>query len=166
LTFNQGVPVVVYRNTELIDDPETFGRFLSHLNGGLPLLLSFSFDGSQLTKEQATETMNYLVNSRREKAAASTYSTNMDWNRETCLDLLDGMRRNLDSFDFTAPGVHVTRAMVIGKAAVVLSCLACAFLEDATAALNGVTPDGDDDFLSAGRLGQIQALFTSAIVKG
>lgn len=169
--FNTGIPVVVYRNTEIFGDEDNVAALISHVNGqpedvegDFPLVLvAITFDGSTLSPVDATATINNLASQFKIMANKQSYSLAYWWNQTSCQDMLDGMQKQLDQFDFGGPEVMVPRVAVMEKALMTVTMLNAGFLRDALDAINQVQPDTDFDFLSAQRLGQFKALFTSAL---
>ena len=169
--FTSGVPVIIYRNTEMFGDENNAAALIAHING-VPedvagdnplLLLASSFDGSTLSPDEAVNTINTLSNEYKQAVARGSYSMAYWWNRVSCDDMLDGMQKQLNGFDWTNPDVHIDRVTVMEKALMTVTCLNAGFLADELDAINVVQPDGDFEFLSATRLGQFKALFTSAL---
>lgn len=169
--FTSGVPVVVYRNTELFGDDNNIAALVSHFNGQpedvageSPLVLvGISFDGSALSPFEATKTVNALSGEYKQAVARESYSLAYWWNRESCRDMMDGLQKQLDQFNFNGPEVTVPRVDVMEQALATITMLNAGYLGDALDAINQVQPGTEFDFLSATRLGQFKALFTSAL---
>ena len=160
LSFPIGVPVVVYRNKNLFQVGEDFGKFTIQVADGQ--LVGYSFNGNANTVEETLETANALVNEHIEYAGKSSYSVDYWWAKATCLDMSDGLRKQLNLFDFDDPGVTRDLASTLTEIEPTLTYLNAGMLDFATVIIDAVAPDTDDDFLSPARLGQFKALFASA----
>jgi len=160
ITFPSGVPVVVYRDSTLYGDSEAVGKLIGFLADGY--FVGISFNGTPNTPDESIETVNFLNNQYSSIKELPSYSFAYHWNKATCVDMLDGLQKQLGQFDFSDPSVTVSRLAVIRKADYTISCLAAGFLYDATEEIKSIVPDGDTEFLSAARMAQFVSLFESA----
>lgn len=159
LTFPAGTPVVLYRNSTIFGNGANVGALLGRHAAGK--LLVVSYGGEQLTGQQLQETANFLLQESHRCATLPTFTPGQAWRSACCADLLDGMQRQLDIFDWAQPGI-LSRFDVLRVAQPCLNLLACGFLPDATVEINNIIPGTDADFLSAARLEQFKQLFASA----
>ena len=156
INFPAGEPVLVYRNKDL---------FLNHSGKLSELftegsLVSYDFEGNNNTISETVKTISDIHNQLL--YLNSGFSGNYGYLKTVCSELLDGFKKQIDAFDFTAEGVTATRETVIDKSQKVLTLLSVGFLHDATVALGNISPDTDADFLSSTKLGEFTSLFMSA----
>ncbi len=160
ITFPVGKPVVIYRNQKLFGKGANVGALLGRVAENKLLVVAYA--GEQLTAQQVQETANYLLQQVHQCAAASSFSDGYHWRKACADDMLDGMLRELNAFDWSKPDI-LPRHGVLSVAAPCLTLLACGFLQDARNELSAVIPGTDADFLSAARLEQFLQLFDSAL---
>ena len=158
--FPSGVPVLVYRNRKFLSLDEDFGGLVNDVLRGF--LVGYAFDGTPNSPEETVETLNQLSNESRTRASLPSYSPDFSWKKSACIDLLDGTRKQLLDFDFGGVGVVKSLSDTLGKMGPTITCLNAGFLDFAITTLDSTIPDGDGDFLSAGRVATYRALFVSA----
>lgn len=161
IVFSTGIPKVVYRNSGLFSDAENVGRITGYLSSGQ--FVGYTLSGTANTPEDSIEEVNALFNQANAFKSLPSYSFEYHWNKATCSDMLDGFKKQIDLFDFSGVSVTVPRVEVIRKSDGILTCLSVGYLQDASAEINSLTPDGDDDFLSDAQIWQFIALFNSAL---
>jgi hypothetical protein len=110
--FKPGEPVMVYRNRNYFITGDRYGKVSALLNMGT--FLGISFNGTPNTPEDSVRTAN-LLNDEAMKPNDS-YTTDYEWHRSTCIDMLDGFQKQLNQFDWTAPEVTVPRVDVLRRA--------------------------------------------------
>lgn len=158
--FATGVPVMVYRNRTFLQVGEDFGKMINDVVNGY--LVGYAFDGTANTAEETITTLNTLANEVASTVQEGSYSPEYYWKRSSCMDLLDGTRKQILDFDFGGAGVTKTLAETLQKMDPTVTFLNAGFLDFAITTLDDTIPDGDDDFLSAVRLATYRALFVSA----
>lgn len=158
--FPSGVPVMVYRNREFLSLDGDFGTLVNLVSDGS--LVGYAFDGTPNSAEETVTTLNNLANELASTLQESSYSPEYYWKMSSCNDLLDGTRKQLLDFDFDGTGVTTSEYETLLKMDPVIGFLSAGFLDLAITIVDGTTPDGDDDFLSAARLATYRALFVSA----
>jgi len=151
-----GVPVIIYRAKAIFR--ENVGAFISYLVDSKIDTYDFDNNKNSITDSIAIATLIH----NQMMLTPEGYSGDRGYMLIACNDLLDGLKKQLDAFDFTAPGVTVSRAATVAKAHDTLMLLSCGFLSDATEAVQNIEPDTDSDFLAAARLQQYTQLFMAA----
>lgn len=159
-TFSPGVPVVVYRNRTFLELGEDLGHLIADISERD--LVGYAFDGTANSPEESVETLNSLVNRWIAYKSESSYSARFFWLRDSSSDILDGLRGQLISFDWSDPDVTIPLDDVLETLVPVVTYLSAGFLDFADILVQGTAPDGDSEFLSAARLNNYKAIFASA----
>jgi len=160
-TFTPGSPVVIYRSRAMFNDGVAVSNLLKAILDSQVKV--FDFDSQEVPLSEAQVTAGIIQREISQGDLAPSFSSGFYVNHIACQELLDGLKKRLDEFTWTDPGVTVSRKDVLAKATQVMVQLASGYLSDSLVALNDVTPDTDDDFLSEDRLNTFKALFQSAL---
>jgi len=160
MDFEPGVPVMVYRNKNVFTPGQDFGLLLYHVQAGE--MVGYTLDGEANTAAEMSVTLDTLKNELLSYQNRGSYSPEYHWKKASCYDLIDGLTKQLDEFDFGGAGVTVSEFDTLNKIDPTLTFLNGGMLGYAKKILDGTTPDTDNDFLSAARLAQYSALFGSA----
>jgi len=159
--FHPGIPVMVFRNADFYGDEYVLAPVQHDLFEGK--LVGKDVNMVDLSMDDAIQLTTQLSGEVRATRATPSFSFAFSWNRASCVAMLDGMQKQIDTFDFDAPEVTVPRMVVMEKSLMVVTMLNAGFLGDALDAFDNVQPDTSNDFLSPYRVGVFQALFDSAL---
>lgn len=163
VTLVTGVPGMVYRNASIFGDEDSYNEMLSCLGTGA--VRGYNFSNQELDPIAAQglvyDLINEVAGSRKEKTYAEDYS----WFEVSALRIRDGLKRQIDLFDWDAETVTLKQWDSLGRHSIsaVFSYLSSGYLDIALLGLLDITPDGDDEFFSAATLGTFTALVQSAI---
>ena len=157
VAFPHATTVVVYRNQKYFRSGEFLGRLTGHLAAGT--FIGYSFNGSAQSAEDSVEMANVLCNELNDQSPS--YSTNYWWNRHSCLDMLDGLKKQMDIFDWTAAVKQPEDFFTDAHEA--LTALNSGYLDIATSKLQAVPAETEaTEFFTQERKDQFIALFLSA----
>ena len=155
-----GVPQVVYRNRTIFGVGTECSSLVEKVTSGAAVV--YNFAGEVATMEGLLDTINRINSELWNANNTPSFSANYAWYRTSCLDMLDGLRHQLNLFDFEGVGVTETRPEVVAKMMKVLDLLSLGYLSDAIVEIDSIATATDSDFLSASTVLLFKSLFESA----
>ena len=163
VVFEPDTPKVIFRNVELFGTPVYVGEFTDYIVSGD--LVGNDFDGEALDVEDAIAITNRILGEISACGNLESYSFEFHWRKLSCERLSDGLKHQIDLFDWDGESVTLNLWESLGRSAIadVLCYLNIGYLDVAADGLDALTPDTDDDFFSAARIAQFSAMFSAAL---
>jgi hypothetical protein len=162
VAFLPGTPVVIYRRKSIFGDPDACSNLLEKIANGEGV--AHSFNATVTPLEDARDTVAQVNSEFGRSQIDPSFSIDYSWLKLACCEMVDGLKKQVDAFDWEAVGVTISKIEFYTTAHPVVTALVAGYLDIATALLEEVPTQSEPEFFTQTRKSQFMALFNSALV--